>query len=238
MKIEPWMILGVAVVAILLILMTRKFQEHLTGQTIFTPQDLQDIATGNQNSQVAVKYGQWVATNWPILLGNVQAVDILADYISFYGSTYTSNTSIPAPIGTTDDFLTQYAAALNKQPQYNNTVTVQLLKDDMNIPAGGKDLFLSNVVYDWFYGPKSPTPYISPMSGGSAKPTPMSGGAVPSSTPAPAPAPSSTPSSTTSAGPPAASSSPNQPLTFYVPQPCKKEYKSIPGGSVELRCFD
>lgn len=238
MKIEPWMILGVAVVVIILILMTRKFQEHLTGQTVFTAQDLQDIATGNQNSQVVVKYGQWVATNWPILLGNVQAVDILADYISFYGSTYTSNTSIPAPIGTTDDFLTQYAAALNKQPQYNNTVTVQLLKDDMNIPAGGKDLFLSNVVYDWFYGPKSPTSYISPMAGGSAKPTPMSGGAVPSSTPAPAPAPSSTPSSTTSAGPPAASSSPNQPLTFYVPQPCKQEYKSIPGGSVELRCFD
>lgn len=224
MKKTEWILLGVGLL-ILLFFVLRTTREGLTGQTVFTAQDLQDIASGNQNSQVVVKYGQWVATNWPNLLGNVQAVDMLAVYISFYGSTYTSNTSIPAPIGKTDDFLTQYAAALNKQPQYNNTVTVQLLKDDMNIPAGGKDLFLSNVVYDWFYGPKSPTPYVAPMSGGAAKPSPMSGSAATpsSSSSAPAPAPAPTPSTST---------------TVSVPSPCHAGLQSIPGGSMEFKCFN
>jgi hypothetical protein len=58
----------------------------------------------------------------------------------------------------------------------------------------------------------------------------------PESTTVSLPEPTSAPTSTvtTTASP----SSPNQPLTFYIPQPCKNEYKSIPGGSLEMRCFN
>jgi hypothetical protein len=44
------------------------------------------------------------------------------------------------------------------------------------------------------------------------------------------PASSSTPSP--------ASSSSTQPMTVGVPSPCRNSYKSIPGGSMEFKCFD
>ena len=44
----------------------------------------------------------------------------------------------------------------------------------------------------------------------------------------------STSSSTT---PSPASSSSTQPMTLSVPSPCRPSYKSIPGGSMEFKCF-
>jgi len=43
--------------------------------------------------------------------------------------------------------------------------------------------------------------------------------------------PSSTPSTPTS-------SSSQQPLTMYIPQPCSPSFKSIPGGAVDINCFN
>uniref|UniRef100_A0A6C0EQS6 Uncharacterized protein n=1 Tax=viral metagenome TaxID=1070528 RepID=A0A6C0EQS6_9ZZZZ len=34
------------------------------------------------------------------------------------------------------------------------------------------------------------------------------------------------------------SSSKQQPLTMYIPQPCSASFKSIPGGAVDIHCFD
>jgi hypothetical protein len=43
------------------------------------------------------------------------------------------------------------------------------------------------------------------------------------------------PSSTTSNS---KSSSTQQPLTMYIPQPCSPSFKSIPGGAVDINCFN
>lgn len=54
---------------------------------------------------------------------------------------------------------------------------------------------------------------------------------VPTSTPSPV-------TGTTNPSPSPASSPSTQPMTIGVPSPCRNSYKSIPGGSMEFKCFN
>jgi hypothetical protein len=69
---------------------------------------------------------------------------------------------------------------------------------------------ISDAIYKYYFGTSMPTPP-------STKPSPIAAKTNPSPMPA--------------------SSSSTQPKTVGVPSPCRPSYKSIPGGSMEFKCF-
>jgi hypothetical protein len=219
MKIDTWMIFAVAIVLIMLVLMTRNVREHLTGQTIPSLTD----ALEYPNTPGSVTFDTWFVPNFPQggfdTVTYVQIAKATLWFVWAYSSKYTAAS---APLSKDDfytDFLPVYNAEWNVMAQNGVPApgTTGPLADTTTFPNNA----YADLVYTYYYGPASKTPYVPPVSGSSA--------------PAPTPAPSS---SITTAAPPAASSSPNQPLTFYIPQPCKNGYKSVPGGTVDVRCFD
>jgi len=256
-KLSPWtIILGVVALLVLVYFLTG-FREGFSAPSITCPSntktgyqfsiaDLQNLGIAISNNILSDipfinEYMSWLATNFPTESNPGFVAWLLMTYSMNSGVAVTgtppmvTNTGIPFPTDGTSEFLKNYATALTKwdpNPTINGPnpgATADLLWND----ASTLNAYRSNIVWAYFYGACA-----APVQGGLSpikKPSApsMSGGAAS----APAPAPTSSPSTSTSA-PPAASSSPNQPLTFYVPQPCKQEYKSVPGGSVELRCFD
>jgi len=219
MKGYVWTILGVAVVFIILVLMTRNVREHLTGQTIPSLTD----ALEYPNTPGSVTFDTWFVPNFPQgSLDTVTYVQVAKATLWFVWAYSTKYAAASSPLSKDDfykDFLPVYNAEWTVMAQNGVPApgTTGPLADTSTFPNNA----YADLVYIYYYGPASKTPYVPPVSGSSA--------------PAPTPAPSST---TTTAAPPAASSSPNQPLTFYIPQPCKNGYKSVPGGTVDLRCFD
>jgi len=227
MKIKPVTILLVAAFVIFILLLSRSSREHLTGATIPTVDD----ALAYPNTPGSQTFDEWFVPNFPQggfdSTTYIQIAKATLWFVVGYSANYAKAS---APLSKNDfynDFLPVYNAEWSGMAQ-NGVVA-----PGTTGPLGDTSTFVNNVyanlVYIYYYGPKSATPYVAPP------PPPPAPAPAPTPAPAPAPAPSTT---TPTAAPPAASSSPNQPLTFYVPQPCKTEYKSVPGGSVELRCFD
>jgi hypothetical protein len=225
---DKWIFLGIVVVLVLLFIV-KPTREHLTGVTIPSASD----AVAYPNSPGSTTFDEWFIPNFP--QGGMDTATYLQTakatlwFVQGYGANYTKAT---APLSTTDfykDFMPIYNTEL--VAMYDNQVPAPTA-----VPATDPSQLASNdyanAVYAYYYGPKSKTPYSAPSSSLSPiAPKPAS------LAPKPSPAPSQSTMAANSA-PPASSSSPNQPLTFYIPQPCKTEYKSFPGGSVELRCFD
>jgi hypothetical protein len=225
MKGYVWTILGVAVVVIILVLMTRNMREHLTGQT---PPSLTD-ALEYPNTPGSAIFDAWFVPNFPQggfdTVTYVQIAKATLWLVWAYGPKYAAAT---APLSKDDfykDFLPVYNAEWNVMAQNGVPApgTTGPLADTSTLPNNS----YANLVYIYYYGPASKTPYVAPTPG-SLAPLPKP----------PAPTPTTSSSMMNSTAPPAASSSPNQPLTFYLPQPCKNGYKSFPGGTVDLRCFD
>jgi hypothetical protein len=222
MKGYVWTILGVAVVVIILVLMTRNVREHLTGQTIPSLTD----ALQYPNTPGSVTFDTWFVPNFP--QGGFDTVTYLqiAKATLWFVWAYSNNyAAASAPLSKDDfykDFLPVYNAEWTVMAENGVPApgTTGLLADTSTFPNNA----YADLVYIYYYGPASKTPYVAPS--GSLAPLPKPPAATPTS------------SMTNTAAPPAASSSPNQPLTFYIPQPCKDGYKSFPGGTVDLRCFD
>ncbi len=211
-------LLGMVCLAIFLIYMTCNVREHLTGQVLFTPTD----AVGYPNTPGSTTFDEWFVTYYPQAGTDPTLYMQIAKATLWFVIEYSPNyAKATAPLSK-DDFYNDFL------PVYNNGLTV-LAENGVPTPGTSgssvsnpsflQGLLYPEGVYDYYYGLKSKTPYVAPMSGKSAPTAP-------------------TPTFGTSAAPPASSSSPNQPLTFYVPQPCKSEYKNVPGGSIEVRCFD
>jgi len=222
MKKMDMILLGIVCVVALLIYINRNVREHLTGQFIPSPTD----ATGYPSTPGSTTFDNWFVPAYPQGSTDPTTYMQIAKATLWFVIEYSPNYAKATVPLSKDDFYTDFL------PVYNNTIVV--LADNV-IPAPGASfvndptLLASNayagLVYDYYYGPKSKTPYVAP---------PATLGPI-----APPPKPvAPTPTFGTSAAPPASSSSPNQPLTFYVPQPCKSEYKNVPGGSIEIRCFD
>lgn len=253
-KLSPWtIILGVVGLLVLVYFLTG-FREGFSAPSITCPSNYQ---TGYQfsvadygNLGIAItnsilsdipfinEYLVWLAANFPgenpLVIGGLLMTYSVNSGVAVTGSPpMVTNTGVAFPNSSTSEFIQNYSTALTKWDPTINSPNPGATADLLWTDAGsGANLYKSNIIWAYFYGACA-----APVQGGLSpikKPSApsMSGGA------APAPAPTSSSSSTTTSAPPAASSSPNQPLTFYVPQPCKQEYKSVPGGSVELRCFD
>ncbi len=204
--------------------MTRNVREHLTGQTIPSLTD----ALEYPDTPGSATFDAWFVPNFPQgtmdTVVYVQVAKATLWFVWAYSPKYAAAT---APLSK-DDFYKDFL------PVYNAELAVM---DQNSIPAPGAvavtdpTTFANNayadLVYVYYYGPTSKTPYVAPPTGELA----------PISKP-PAATPTTSSSIMNSVAPPAASSSPNQPLTFYIPQPCKDAYKSFPGGTVDLRCFD
>ena len=218
---DKWILLGILAVVVLLFIVNPT-REHLTGPSIPSAND----AIAYPNTPGSTAFDEWFITNFPQggmdSTTYVQTARATLWFTYAYGPNYTKAT---APMSATDfykDFM----------PVYNTQLTVMV---ENRVPVPGATPVTdpsqltyngyANLVYAYYYGPKSKTPYSAPSN------------TLSPIAPKPSPAASSSTMAANSA-PPASSSSPNQPLTFYIPQPCKTEYKSVPGGSVELRCFD
>jgi hypothetical protein len=226
MKGHIWTILGVAVVIVLLILMSRNVREHLTGQTIPSLTD----ALEYPNTPGSAIFDAWFVPNFPQgSLDTVTYVQVAKATLWFVWAYSTKYAAASAPLSKDDfykDFLPVYNAEWNVMAQNGVPApgTTGPLADTSTFP----DNAYADLVYIYYYGPSSKTPYIAPPTGA------LSPISKPSSEPTPAGASSMMSSTTTTSK----SGSPGQPYTFYVPQPCKSEYKSVPGGTVDLKCFN
>lgn len=130
-------------------------------------------------------------------------------------------------------FLAQYAAALqahdpvqggNPNPAATpaNLLNLYTLSNDK---AGGSgtnvaDPYAIMAVYSWYYGTCAPKP--PPLSGSGTSSSSAASSAA-SLAPKTGPTPTPTPSNSS---------------TVSVPSPCKAQLQSIPGGSMEFKCFN
>ena len=215
MKRNSWLLVGIVVVVILFFVL-RNTREHLTGQAIPTVDDV----LGYPGTPGAMQFVQWMLKNSPMPSGmNPDAYSGLTRlYIQFvygYGANYSS---AAAPLSR-PDFNKDFVGPYNTQIAF---LVGTGLPGSTNLPAATTpDAFTGNpyadIVYQYYYGPSSATPYVAP-------PPP------PPSTPTPPPPAPPTPS-------PAASMVPSQSSPADVPSPCQAGLKSIPGGSMEFKCF-
>lgn len=225
MKGHIWTILGVAVVIILLVLMNRNMREHLTGQTIPSLTD----ALEYPYTPGSTTFDAWFVPNFPQGgFDTVTYLQIAKATLWFVWAYSPKYAAAAAPLSKNDfytDFLPVYNAEWNVMAQNGVPApgTTGPLADTSTFPNNA----YADLVYIYYYGPSSKTPYVPPK--GSLAPI-----TKPTSEPTPAGASSMMSSTTTTSK----SGSPGQPYTFYVPQPCKSEYKSVPGGTVDLKCFN
>ena len=226
MKGHIWTILGVAVVIILLVLMNRNTREHLTGQTIPSLTD----ALEYPYTPGSTTFDTWFVPNFPQggidTVTYVQIAKATLWFVWAYGPKYSAAT---APLSKNDfytDFLPVYNAELAVMIQNGVPAPGAVAVTD---PATLANSAYADLVYIYYYGPASKTPYVPPATPGSLAPI---------SKPKPEPTPAGASSMMSSTTTTSKSGSPGQPYTFYVPQPCKSEYKSVPGGTVDLKCFD
>ena len=225
MKGHIWTILGVAVVIILLVLMNRNMREHLTGQT---PPSLTD-ALEYPDTPGSTIFDAWFVPNFPQggfdTVTYVQIAKATLWLVWAYGPNYAKAT---APLSKNDfyiDFLPVYNAEWNVMAQ--NGVPAPGTTGPLTDPSAFANNAYADLVYIYYYGPSSKTPYVPPK-----------GSLVPITKPTPEPTPAGASSMMSSTTTTSKSGSPGQPYTFYVPQPCKSEYKSVPGGTVDLKCFN
>lgn len=263
MKKSGWILLGIVILLGLLAILYNNQREHYTAfptmtctnpaapstplvtGTAFNTEILgiiMSIAGGAQigatdsNSTIAVTYMIWLEQNFPAAATDAVG---LANFILTYGaysgiSTPTKQGQLPPPpqlpAGATSwpanqdwgEFAKNYAKALNafdpilKGP--NPAVTPEGILVDLNTT----NAHAANVVYTWFYG-------------GCAAANTMSGGAAPPSSTLSPLTPSSSSSGSAASN---ASSVPSSSTTVPVPSPCHAGLQSIPGGSMEFKCFN
>lgn len=255
MKKSTWCLLG-AVALIFMLWMLRSVREGFTQPSIKCPAGQNSsgtpVITGAQLTQSDVDYilaaqqnggatsGQdvnadellsWIATNIPSVVGSTTELNFLLTLLLTYsqnsGETFpTTQGKLPFPTSATDQFIVNYAKALKVFDPYNpsgnpaTTVEIQAgLADFLPGPSSG-DMYMIEWVWSYFYGSCSAPP-------AKAAPSPLSGASSSSSSASFAPKTGPTPTPT-----------PSNSTTVSVPSPCKAQLQSIPGGSMEFKCFN
>ena len=207
MKRNTWILVGIVVV-ILLFLSHRITREHLTGQPVPTMTDVSSALNGVM-TPVYTEITVWLLGYYPSATPQENLTSLI--YFVLYGPNYIKAS---APLSRSDfnsDFINIYNTGA---PQFSVPAPLSpLAASDLN----GNPW--ADIVYNYYYGPKSVTPYVAPTStAGTLSP------------PTPTPPPPAGPS-------PAGSNVPSQSTPADVPSPCHAGLKSIPGGSMEFKCF-
>lgn len=219
LKRGEWTLLVIFVVVLALIWSSGGFREMFTAiNPALSKDDVNSIDMSPQNTTGnAASFQQWVWKTYPNIAKYDTMIPAMASNVAAYGNVVMSNMQSGTPA--LNDFYTQLSTALQNPPF--QTFTPQDVATSYAITDPSKDTnrIYANAIYNYYFGnPPTPTPYVPP-------------------TPPPAAPPVAPPPPKPSAPTPAASSS-TQPMTLSVPSPCRPQYKSIPGGSMEFKCFN
>jgi hypothetical protein len=171
----------------------------------------------------AATFQQWFWNAYPSVAKYDMSISTIADNLAAYAKIAPDSVSGAPAL---NDFYTQLASALSTGKPSMFAKTPQDIATSYAITDPSKDTtgIYANVIYSYYFGnTPAPTPYVPPT------PPSISGTASTPKTSSPISA---------STNPSPASSSSTQPMTIGVPSPCRNSYKSIPGGSMEFKCFN
>lgn len=228
LKQRDWILIAIVVVLVALVWKSGGFREGFTGNPIPSQADIQSaggsFSGGHFTPSGTPTYTMTAMVNW-------------------------FKTNAPWPTGTTDNDILglvswpiaiAYGLVFNNNPQ-------PFINFIQSMPSGGSVSDNVTKIVNFVnttYPSKEPLRVddFLPVVNQGQKPSPQTKDDInlyywfyvyvfgkPGSSPS-IPATSSTPSP--------ASSSSTQPMTLSVPSPCRPEYKSIPGGSMEFKCFN
>lgn len=225
-KQRDWIIIAVLVVVVALVWRSGGFRERFTSvNPMLSDADAQSIEFNPRNtSGNAATFQQWFWNTYPNVAKYDMSISTIADNMAKYAKLAPDSVSGAPEL---NDFYTQLASALSSGVSSMFAKTPQQIATSYAITDPSQDTtgIYANVIYKYYFGTTpAATPYVPP------KPSPMSGIST-------APKPSPMDAKTNPAPSPASSSS-TQPMTVGIPSPCRPSYKSIPGGSMEFKCYD
>lgn len=212
---SSWLLWGLLAVAVLaFVWYSGGMREMFTAiNPALSKDDANSIDMSPQNTTGnAASFQQWVWKTYPNIAKYDTMIPAMASNVAAYGNVVMSNMQSGTPA--LNDFYTQLSTALQNPPF--QTFTPQDVATSYGITDPSKDTnrIYANAIYNYYFGnPPTPTPYVPPT------PPPAAPAAPKPSAPTPA------------------TSSSTQPMTVGIPAPCRPQYKSIPGGSMEFKCF-
>jgi hypothetical protein len=220
MKRKQLMLAGVIlaiIVAGIYVLSTTR--EHMTGKNpTITFADVESIPSGKLTSNMTA-LRSWISKYGPSAATPGSTLEIsFGNSLATYGTVMSGLSSTP----TSGDFANQYAGAWNSSPITAINKLPQINGIEVLVDYSGKDVsplgIYTYYVYQYYFTDALPPPPAAPAAPASLAPMP----AKPTLT-----------------GVTAASSSATQPspIGAGIPSPCHPSYQSIPGGSIEYRCF-
>lgn len=227
-------LVGLAILAIIIgLVVLNKTREYMTGKNpILTVLDVGTLTTGKISANMTA-LREWVKKYGPsqVTPGSPAEV-IFANSVAMYGAALLALQTTPTPA----EFAISYAALYNVNPITVGSGSPLLSPADV---LGDYDLkdkspggLFTYYVYQYYFTDSLPPPPAPPKSSVPATiagvPTPAasaSAGAVPLVGPTSGPSPAGS------------SSTQPSPIAGGIPSPCHPSYQSVPGGSIEYRCF-
>lgn len=223
----------VAVLAIIAgLIALNKTRENMTGKNpVITLADIQSIVSGKPSDNI-LTLRRWIAKNGPSAAKpGSPAETTFANSLVIYGTALPSLTTTP----TVPEFAVSYAAVYNVNPisVANNSILnpPEILVDYASKDQSSTGIYTYYVFQYYFTDAAPPPPPAPPSSVPATVPATLAGATTPSVVSG-----SSIPL-TGSPTPAASSATQPSPIGAGIPTPCHPSYQSIPGGSVEYRCF-
>jgi hypothetical protein len=231
---QDWILILVGIGILAFVWVSGGIREGFTQVPVITKSDVSASASNTSGSAALQQLTSWVNENAP----NVKNIPSWANYFYMFGTQYSGINSPPS----IDDFFNAYAKGWAASGETG--VTGDQLKG--YYLAGSDDM--AGPIYSYYFGTPLPTPSNLSCYGASdgicktcddvkAAYNKKGWGFDPSKI---AQCQSTKPSpmaAKTGTSPSPASSSSTQPMTVGIPSPCRSSYKSIPGGSMEFKCF-
>lgn len=206
------------------------FREGFTTvNNMLSDADAQSIAFNTNITPNASAFQNWFWNTYPNIAKYDTSITSIAQNLAAYAKLAPQSMSGAPDL---NDFYEQLATALSagKDPMFARKPEDVAKSYVITNPSQDSTGIYANVIYSYYFGNTPPaTAYVPPASPAPA-PAP-----APATKPTPSPAPAPTPSP---APTPAPSSSSTQPMPLSIPSPCTPAYKSIPGGSIEFKCFN
>jgi len=221
--------IGAVILVILIGLLLNKLREGMTGKNpVITFADIQSLMTGKL-TQNMTNLRTWISKYGPAAMKpGTPAETTFANSLVIYGTALPSLQTTP----TVPEFAVSYAAVYNVNPVSIANGAV-LNPPEILMDYNQKDQSTTGIytyyVYQYYFTDSLPPPPAPPPS--SVPPT------APASTPAPTPsaaAPVPTPSAAAPVPTPPSAPAPAPASS----SPCQPSIQSVPGGTVEYKCFN
>lgn len=222
MKKKQLLLLAAIVGLVIVLIVLGTTREYMTGKNpTITTKDVEGIQIGKPTPN-GIALRSWIAKYGPSAATPGSPLEYsFANSLAVYGSVVSGLSTTP----TGGDFANQYAAAWNSNPDTATYKRPQINGTEVLVDYSGKDVSPLGIY----------TYYVFQYYFTDALPPPPAPAAVPATV---APSPPKPSISLTGVPAPAASSATQpSPLGAGVPSPCHPSYQSIPGGSIEYRCF-